>query len=107
MIGLTPQQAKCLRFIRDYIRDNDGAAPSYTEIMLELDLSSKSRVHALVTLLEERGAIVRLPGQSRAIAVVEPEARFAEDLRALSDEAFAGALDIVAAEIARRAEAAA
>lgn len=104
MIGLTTKQAECLKFIRDYVRENDGRAPSYAEMMVALDESSKSRIHALVIGLEERGAIVRLPGQSRAISVVDPEMALAEQLRSLSDAALRRSLRIVRSEMTRRSQ---
>ncbi|WP_177221801.1 LexA family protein [Brevundimonas viscosa] len=108
MSGLTHQQSACLRFIERYIEENGGASPSYSEIEAALELSSKSRVFALMQGLEERGHIRRLKGQARSIEIVSsPLAGFPARLAALSDASFAQALDIVAAEVARRAEAAA
>lgn len=69
--GLTRRQADCLDFIKFYMEDSDGLSPSYEDIMVALDLKSKSGVHRLVAALEERGRIVRLPNRSRAIMLLE------------------------------------
>src|SRR6202022_2875685 len=49
--------------------------PSFDEMKDALDLRSKSGIHRLITALEERGFIRRLPNRARAIEVVRlPEA---------------------------------
>lgn len=68
-VGLTALQFRCLTFIDNRVTEN-GIPPSYEEIKEHLDLSSKSRVHALIVALERRGYIRRLPDRARAIQVV-------------------------------------
>ncbi len=71
---LTRKQLELLRFIRDRIK-LEGVPPSFEEMKDELDLKSKSGVHRLITALEERGFIYRLPHRARALEIVKlPEA---------------------------------
>lgn len=66
--GLTHMQAELLSFLRH--RDAEGNTPSFDEMRDALGLASKSGVHRLVTALEERGYLRRLPNRSRAIEVL-------------------------------------
>ena len=68
MIGLTRRQQDALNFLIDY-HDENGIYPSCDEIKDGLELASKSGVHRLLTALEERGYIRRLPYRARAIEV--------------------------------------
>ena len=45
--------------------------PSFDEMKDALDLRSKSGIHRLITALEERGFIRRLPNRARAIEVIK------------------------------------
>ncbi|CBI76436.1 SOS response regulator lexA protein [Bartonella clarridgeiae 73] len=47
-----------------------GVPPSFDEMKNALELASKSSIHRLVTALEERGFIRRLPNRARAVEVV-------------------------------------
>lgn len=67
--GLTVAQAELLSFIR--WEAEAGRTPSYEEMKSALGLASKSGVLRLLTALEERGFIIRLPNRARAIALVE------------------------------------
>jgi SOS-response transcriptional repressor LexA len=67
--GLTKQQSRCLEFIKGYLATNCNA-PSYLDIMDGLGLASKSGAYRLVTALENRGYIIRLPHRARTIAIV-------------------------------------
>ncbi|WP_027685087.1 LexA family protein [Rhizobium leguminosarum] len=71
--GLTVKEAAVLEYLRDRARESD-IAPSFEEIMVNLDIGSKSTVHRILTALEERGKIQRLPNRPRAIAIVEKAA---------------------------------
>src|SRR4051795_10594502 len=72
---LTAKQRELLLFIDDRLRDS-GISPSFDEMREALDLKSKSGVHRLISALEERGFIRRLPNRARALEVVKlPEAR--------------------------------
>jgi len=66
---LTSKQVELLRFIHERIR-RDGVPPSFEEMKAALDLRSKSGIHRLITALEERGFIRRLPHRARALEVV-------------------------------------
>lgn len=66
------RQNDCLRFIQRTM-DERGLAPSYDEIGAALGLASKSGVHRLVTGLEDRGAIRRIPGKPRAMEILNGE----------------------------------
>ncbi len=66
---LTRKQHELLRFIHDRVRDT-GVPPSFDEMKDALDLKSKSGIHRLITALEERGFIRRLPNRARALEVI-------------------------------------
>ena len=66
MMGLTPTQRQALEFIRSF-SEREGIMPTFDEIRIHLGLGSKSRVHTILTALEHRGHIDRLPGKVRAI----------------------------------------
>ena len=71
---LTRKQNELLRFIHERMRDQ-GVPPSFDEMKEALDLKSKSGIHRLITALEERGFIRRLPNRARALEVIKlPEA---------------------------------
>jgi repressor LexA len=71
---LTRKQLELLRFIHERLKEA-GVPPSFDEMKDALDLRSKSGIHRLITALEERGFIRRLPNRARAIEVVRlPEA---------------------------------
>jgi repressor LexA len=66
---LTRKQHELLRFIHERLRET-GVPPSFDEMKDALDLKSKSGIHRLITALEERGFIRRLPNRARAIEVL-------------------------------------
>jgi repressor LexA len=66
---LTRKQYDLLHFIHARL-SKDGVPPSFDEMKDALDLRSKSGIHRLITALEERGFIRRLPHRARAIEVV-------------------------------------
>ena len=72
---LTAKQRELLLFIDRRLHDN-GISPSFDEMREALDLKSKSGVHRLISALEERGFIRRLPNRARALEVIKvPEAK--------------------------------
>src|SRR4051794_26528299 len=73
MIGLTPKQAKLFAFIKAYFAESGGISPSYDEMMGHMGVVSKSGVHRLVTALEERQLIRRIPHRVRSIEVINPD----------------------------------
>jgi repressor LexA len=66
---LTSKQHELLRFIQHKLEES-GVSPSFEEMKAALDLKSKSGVHRLISALEERGFIRRLPNRARALEVV-------------------------------------
>ena len=75
---LTAKQHELLRFIQHKLEET-GISPSFEEMKDALDLKSKSGVHRLISALEERGFIRRLPNRARALEVLrEPENVLAE-----------------------------
>ena len=66
---LTKKQYDLLRFIHKRVQ-RDGVSPSFDEMKAALDLRSKSGIHRLITALEERGFIRRLPHRARAIEIL-------------------------------------
>ncbi|GGC21284.1 LexA repressor [Novosphingobium marinum] len=70
---LTRKQHELLRFIQTKLEET-GISPSFEEMKEALDLKSKSGVHRLISALEERGFIRRLPNRARALEVLrQPE----------------------------------
>ena len=67
---LTRKQHELLRFIHERLRET-GIPPSFDEMKDALDLKSKSGIHRLITALEERGFIRRLPNRARALEVIK------------------------------------
>ncbi len=65
---LTRKQHELLTYIRDQLAET-GVSPSFEEMKDALDLKSKSGVHRLISALEERGFIRRLPNRARALEV--------------------------------------
>lgn len=90
MIGLTRKQAELLSYIETYMAV-ERVSPSFEEMKEALDLKSKSGVHRLITALEERRFIRRLPNRARALEVATPGAQLAHF-----------STDALRAEIARR-----
>ncbi len=67
---LTVKQHELLQFINDRLLKS-GVSPSFDEMREALELKSKSGVHRLISALEERGFIRRLPNRARALEVVK------------------------------------
>ena len=65
---LTRKQHELLMFIHERMKES-GIPPSFDEMKDALDLASKSGIHRLITALEERGFIRRLPNRARALEV--------------------------------------
>jgi repressor LexA len=70
---LTRKQHELIRFIQSSLEET-GVSPSFEEMKEALDLKSKSGVHRLISALEERGFIRRLPNRARALEILrQPE----------------------------------
>lgn len=71
---LTKKQKELLTFIHERVKET-GVPPSFDEMKEALDLKSKSGIHRLITALEERGFLRRLPHRARALEILKlPEA---------------------------------
>ncbi|MGB3022999.1 MAG: transcriptional repressor LexA [Methyloceanibacter sp.] len=66
---LTSKQKELLMFIHERLKET-GIPPSFDEMKDALDLKSKSGIHRLITALEERGFVRRLPHRARAMEIV-------------------------------------
>ena len=66
---LTRKQHELICFINDRLNDT-GVSPSFEEMKDALDLKSKSGVHRLISALEERRFLRRLPNRARALEVL-------------------------------------
>jgi repressor LexA len=72
---LTRKQHELLTYIHGKLAET-GVSPSFEEMKDALDLKSKSGVHRLISALEERGFLRRLPNRARALEVVKmPEVK--------------------------------
>ena len=67
---LTKKQHELLLFVNDRLSQT-GVSPSFDEMKEALSLKSKSGIHRLITALEERGFIRRLPHRARALEVLK------------------------------------
>ncbi len=66
---LTAKQHELIQFIQLRLEET-GISPSFEEMKEALDLKSKSGVHRLISALEERGFLRRLPNRARALEVI-------------------------------------
>ena len=91
---LTKKQKNLLLFINKKLRSS-GISPSYEEMKESLNLKSKSGIHRLISALEERGFIRRLPHKARALEVIKlPETASANDIyNRFSPSVIKGGLD--------------
>lgn len=99
---LTSKQHELLMFIHQRLSEQ-GIPPSFDEMKDALELKSKSGIHRLITALEERGFIRRLPNRARALEVIRlPEGMqngeaVAQVADAPKPSLAAGARDMIAA----------
>lgn len=90
---LTAKQRELLLFIDGRLK-KDGVSPSFDEMREALDLKSKSGVHRLISALEERGFIRRLPNRARALEILKlPETTTAASVTPIRPAAPAPAND--------------
>jgi|TARA_B100001964_G_scaffold231838_1_gene286935 repressor LexA len=91
---LTKKQRNLLIFVNKKIRST-GVSPSYEEMKNSLGLKSKSGIHRLISALEERKFIRRLPHKARALEVLKlPETASANDIyNSFSPSVIRGGLD--------------
>ncbi len=67
---LTAKQQQLLAYIKTHL-EQGGVSPSFEEMKEALDLKSKSGIHRLISALEERGFIRRLPNRARALEIMK------------------------------------
>lgn len=67
---LTRKQYELLCFIDQRLKQT-GVSPSFEEMKEALDLKSKSGVHRLISALEERQFLRRLPNRARALEILK------------------------------------
>jgi repressor LexA len=67
---LTSKQKELLLFIHERIKET-GVSPSFDEMKDALNLASKSGIHRLISALEERGFIRKMPHRARALEVLK------------------------------------
>ena len=67
---LTSKQKDLLLYIHKCVQET-GVPPSFDEMKAALDLRSKSGIHRLITALEERGSVRRLPHRARALEIIK------------------------------------
>ncbi|WP_293882352.1 transcriptional repressor LexA [Sphingomonas sp.] len=77
---LTRKQHELICFINDRLAET-GVSPSFEEMKEALDLKSKSGVHRLISALEERQFIRRLPNRARALEVMRMPERGEQKMR--------------------------
>ena len=75
---LTKRQYQLLMLIEKKLRE-DGVSPSFDEMKDAIGLKSKSGIHRLISGLEERGFIRRLPNRARALEVLRLPANQTDD----------------------------
>ena len=91
---LTKKQKELFEFLSSYISQNN-ISPSFEEMKIAVNLRSKSGIHRLISALEERGFIRRLPHKARALEVIKlPETASANDIyNSFSPSVIKGGLD--------------
>jgi repressor LexA len=95
---LTRKQHELLCFIHDRLLTS-GVSPSFEEMKEALDLRSKSGVHRLISALEERSFIRRLPNRARALEVLKMPDRPREDPIKLVQKAPAPVIPVAANDV--------
>ena len=91
---LTRKQHELICFIQDRLTET-GISPSFEEMKAALDLKSKSGVHRLISALEEREFIRRLPNRARALEVLRIPEREGKVVSIRSNIAAANSNDII------------
>ena len=77
---LTRKQLALLQYIDRFIASSD-VSPSYDEMKDALGLKSKSGIHRLITNLEDRGYLRRLPYRARALEIIKHPKNSQQNLR--------------------------
>jgi repressor LexA len=92
---LTRKQSELLTYIQARLAES-GISPSFEEMKEALALKSKSGVHRLISALEERGFIRRLPNRARALEILRmPDAQAGAAAQSRSPSAPSAANDVI------------
>jgi len=94
---LTRKQQLLLQFIHERMQE-EGVPPSFEEMKESLELKSKSGIHRLITALEERGFIRRLPNRARALEVIKLPEAWGTDVSSAPMEGDDGASSVIQAD---------
>ena len=86
-IMLTKKQCELLLFIDQRLKES-GVSPSFDEMKDALGLASKSGIHRLITGLEERGFIRRLPHRARALEILRRPENIENSGKGVENEGF-------------------
>ena len=79
---LTKKQRELLLFLEERISQS-GITPSFEEMRKKVGLKSKSGIHRLISALEDRGFIKKLPFKARAIEILKlpkTKKKFSDDI---------------------------
>ena len=79
---LTKKQRELLLFLEERISQS-GITPSFEEMKKKVGLKSKSGIHRLISALEDRGFIKKLPFKARAIEILKlpkTKKKFSDDI---------------------------
>ena len=101
---LTQRQRQLLQFIRQFMQTH-GVPPSFDEMRGALNFRSKSGIHRLISGLEERGYLRRLPYRARALEIVRQPHEIAQAMEqpfASAAGGAAGSSNIVQGPFRRR-----
>ncbi|MBM3518328.1 MAG: transcriptional repressor LexA [Alphaproteobacteria bacterium] len=101
---LTARQHELLVFVNRRLQET-GVSPSFDEMKDALKLRSKSGIHRLITALEERGFIRRLPHRARALVVIRLPEQAAATRPAFSPSVIHGRFGLTGAAVAAPADA--
>lgn len=66
---LTPKEQRVMAFIRAYVQSN-GQAPLLSEIANRFEYRSLASVHEVLTILENKNVIKRVPNIARGIRLL-------------------------------------
>ena len=67
---MTPVQKRLFDYLRRYLADNEGVAPSFDQMKDALGLASKARIRILLEALEEQGYISAPKNRARRIEIL-------------------------------------
>ena len=96
--GITWRQGQLVDFVRSYIADHRGVAPTMDEMAAAIGLKSKSGIARMIGELESRGVVTHIGRAKRSISIVEPSP-VSDPTVALAREAYCQAADVKPMEV--------